>query len=120
MAWNDPKNDWDDGDLVAASDLNKVANDLIFLHQPAFVSVYNQGTMSIPNDAATPISFPDIRNETESSMQGANLTRLNPPYDGLYLISGRVTWPANGTGIRYIQITLNGTVIAKVQRGNVS
>jgi hypothetical protein len=120
MAWTTPVTNWANNDLVSASHLNAIGNNLVYLNEPAFANVYNNGTVSIPNNAATAITFEDVRNETVSSMQGANQARLNAPYDGIYLLIGQVIWNANGTGSRYIQLTLNGSAIARTQRGSVS
>src|SRR5687768_2778312 len=108
MAWGEPKTNWNDGELVDAADMNEIGNDLIFLHEPAFVSVNNTADVSIENNIATSFPFNNDRLKTVTSMHSTSsqTTRLKPPYDGLYYIHGQVQWAANSTGNRQVRITL--------------
>lgn len=56
MAWTTPKTDWETGELVAASDLNAIGENLAALKHPATAVYTTTADLSIPKDG----SFSDL------------------------------------------------------------
>jgi len=99
------------GDVVKA--------DLDFLANPPACRVYNSAaTTSIPNNAATTLTFDSERFDTDSMHSTVtNTSRITVNTAGLYVVNAQVFFAGNGTGERYVAINVNGaTTIVRVQQ----
>lgn len=75
--------------------------------------VYRSAVQSISNDTITPITFDQQYSDRWDMWQaGTNPTRVTIREPGWYLISGRVIFAANATGVRQAGIARNGVNFA--------
>jgi hypothetical protein len=84
-----------------------------FLQQRPHLLVYSASPQSIPNNAATALTF-DTR-VADADMDGSNYftltgSKFTARYPGWYDAVGRYTCLANATGVRYVQFAVNGVV----------
>ncbi len=69
--------------------------------------VFNNANISIPNNAATFLTFNSERFDNDNIHDIAvNTDRLTVRTAGIYVISGSVRWAANATGFRLLRIHL--------------
>jgi len=81
------------------------------------VRVYRTIDQTITNDQWSPITFNAMRFDTGgmwNSLQGYMLTCKEK---GIYQITGNIIWEANTSGIRSIEIDLNGVTSIAAMRG---
>ena len=78
--------------------------------------VYNNANLSRNNaDFATLLTFNTERYDTDAYHDtSSNTGRITIPtgLGGYYRVGAHVEWASNATGIRYLYLTINGTVIA--------
>jgi len=67
-------------------------------------------TQSIPNAAATAMTFDTQDTNVGALWAAGNPTRLTAPRTGFYAIGVYASWAANATGVRTIQLRSNGSV----------
>lgn len=83
--------------------------------------VYNSANISIPNNAATALTFNSERWDTDGiHSTTTNTGRLTCVTAGIYSIFGHIRFAANATGIRSVFIRLNGTTIIGSQLNHQS
>lgn len=83
------------------------------------VQVYNSANQSIADNSITALTFDSERKDTDSYHDTVtNSSRLTVPsgQGGTYIITGHVLWDANATGVREIDIRLNGTTFIARER----
>lgn len=87
------------------------------------VRVYRNANQLIPDSAWTMVSFNAQRWDVPDNDQwvlAPNPTRLTCQWDGIYVITGNVSWEANVTGIRMVRIVVNDAVdVARTQAQNL-
>lgn len=72
--------------------------------------VYNSANLSTADSTLTALTFNSERFDNgDLHSTVANTGRLTVPITGLYLIGGNVEWAAHATGLRELNIRLNGT-----------
>lgn len=81
--------------------------------------VYNSATISHATSGANQaVTFNSERyDDADYHSTVSNTSRLTAPAPGRYLIGGCVTFAANVTGVRYLQIRLNGATFIAIQGG---
>ena len=81
-----------------------------FRHLNSMVQVYLSAAQSIANNTLTIINWPNERIDTDGLHDNVtNNSRLTAAVAGKYLIMAAVGFVVNATGIRLIQVLLNGT-----------
>jgi hypothetical protein len=76
--------------------------------------VYHSAAQPSNDNAVLVVSFDSERWDSSGLHDAALPTRLTCPETGIYLISGSVSFAANATGRRYLDIYLNGnTMLAR-------
>lgn len=95
---------------------NAVKAGLDYLANTPACRVYHNAAQSAPNATFLVLAFNSERFDLASLHDTAtNNSRLTASSAGIYHIFGHVSWAANATGIREVQILLNGaTVIADI------
>ena len=87
---------------------------LVNLKEDVGARVIRTSTQMVDTATWTDISFDTESWDTDSLHDpSSNPERLTAPYDGKYLVSGAIQWPANATGGRYIELRVNGTSVAR-------
>lgn len=78
--------------------------------------VYNSANISVANNTVQALTFDSERYDTDSiHSTSSNTSRLVAPFAGTYLIAGTMRFASNATGIRAVQLRLNGgTLIGSV------
>jgi hypothetical protein len=71
--------------------------------------VFRSSDQSIPDAALTVVAFDSVRHDPFGMWQSGAPTRLTVKYPGLYLAIANLTFDANTTGQRAVQIRANGT-----------
>ncbi len=84
MAWTTPKTDWETGELVAASDMNAIGENLAALKNPA-TAVY-----TVPEDITD-----SSRNNFADVGSNFNLTLITAGGDVMIHFHGRLTYAAS-------------------------
>jgi len=88
------------GDVPTADQFDQAIN-------PNSCVALRSATQSIPNNSSTAISF-DGEEFDNSSMITPTSSTITIQEDGLYLITAEVAIAANATGIRGIEVIING------------
>lgn len=74
--------------------------------------VYNSGDLTISNGTTTTLTFDSERYDTDTIHSTASNTgRLTATTAGKYVIVVSIRWAANATGVRLLQLRLNGTTL---------
>lgn len=77
--------------------------------------VYNSANISISNNSNTALTFDSERFDSDPNggihSTGSNTSRLTCQTAGAYIVGGNVSWAANATGTRQLQIRKNGTTV---------
>lgn len=105
---------WVAGEIVTAAFLNSNVRDAgnFFLSWPAFEG-RQALAQSIASVTPTPILLDTEDVDTDSGHSTAtNTSRYTPQTQGRYMISGGISWAANGTGIRNTELWKNGAAIS--------
>jgi hypothetical protein len=77
--------------------------------------LFNSAGITISHDTVTNLTFNTERFDTDNMHSlSSNTERITINTPGKYLISGNVSWTANGTGIRLIYIRLKDTTFLSV------
>lgn len=98
------------GDSLAKLQAYGNIGDLPIGYRNVTVRVFNSANISILNDAATVLTFDSERWDTDGiHSTSANTGRLTCVTPGEYLIFAQILFEANATGVRRLQIRLNGT-----------
>jgi hypothetical protein len=113
MSWHDPTADpWPfvDDELVAAADLNPLLDNLQFLGSKPSVGVHVTPP-TISDSTLTVIDWDNEDWKTVTSMHtnGSHPERLVVPYDALYEVFADVVFEAAASGVRRVDLVLNGT-----------
>lgn len=122
------KQTWTDGVSSCSAARNNVHEDGINdAHYQPSVRAYNNANQLLLSGSLTALAFNSERFDTAGNSASTmhdnvtNNSRLTCRYAGKYLVSVNVRWTANATGIRYIDVLLNGTTpIAVNQVGAIS
>lgn len=102
---------WADNDSLNTTNLNTGVRDPIqFAQNPSAAVAERSTTQSIPNAVGTAVSF-DVEHFDNDAMFAPTSTQITVVEDGLYDLSGFVSWASNATGYRSVQLALNGTRI---------
>lgn len=113
MAWTTPRT-WVAAAILTAAQLNTdIRDNENFLFNPPQCRAFNNANISITNNLDTILGLNSERwdSGTPSNNMHDNTTnnsRIICRVAGLYLISGHISWAANATGKRYLQLRLNG------------
>jgi hypothetical protein len=74
--------------------------------------VYNSANISCADNVDTVMTFDTERWDTDTIHSTvSNTGRLTATTAGIYIITGHIRWAANNTGLRFLQVRLNGTTI---------
>jgi hypothetical protein len=113
MAWTTPNTSWADGNLVDASDMNDIGNNLDYLYnRPVGARVYNSSNISVSDSSLTALTFDSERFDTDDMHDlVTNTGRLTFTTAGKYLVKGQVEWSGDSNGRRELTIRLNGATI---------
>lgn len=118
MAWSAPSTR-STLDVISATNWNEVVNDLLWLGRDApHCSVYNSANISISDSARTALTFNGERYDTGGCHSTvSNTGRLTVPSggDGVYLIWGSAEYAAAASGVRNLEIRLNGSTLIAIQ-----
>lgn len=77
---------------------------------------YVTGATSVGNNSTTVLTFTSTYDN--GSYFGSN--RFTIAQTGLYLVNGYVHWPSNSTGVRVLELRLNGTDYINGQSDNAA
>ncbi len=121
MPWTAPKT-WATNEVVTAANMNThLRDDMAWLgtDKPR-CEARRSASQSISTSTPTAIQFNDSDIYDVGGMHdpAVNNTRLTVPAGGagLYLVGGRTGWESNNTGLRAIDIRLNGTSTGAFER----
>ena len=79
--------------------------------------VYHNANQSISHDTATALAFNSERADTDTIHDtSTNNSRLTCKTAGVYTIVGQCGFDANGTGLRELQLKLNGSTLIAIKR----
>jgi hypothetical protein len=102
------------GTSIDAADLNIIENGIFEISYAPAVGVFHNANQAITTSTLTALAFNSERFDqvanAASTMHDTvtNNTRLTCRYAGVYDIKGCVVWAGNATGIREVDIRLNG------------
>ena len=112
------------GDKLTASRWNTIGTALGFLLNPPEAVATNTASTSILNNTLTTIPFATETKDTGGTWDGAmhdnvtNNSRVTITTTGTYQVSARISWTANATGRRTMQLNKNGTGIDSIGIAN--
>lgn len=121
QAWTAPRT-WVTSELVTSAIMNThVRDNLLALRSHIGARAYHNANQSITSATLTVLALNSERYDTDTIHDTAtNNSRLTCKTAGVYAISGNVSFAANATGLRELDILLNGaTMIASKTVGNV-
>lgn len=120
MSYSSPRT-WATDDPITAAALNQdVRDNVAFLANPPRCIVYNNANISIPNNAATALTFNSERQDSDAMHStSSNTSRITCVTAGLYDLFGCIRWASQGTvtGVREVGIRLNGATYLAVNDG---
>ena len=98
------------GEVATADNINTYFSGISFLENVPVCRVYASSTQSIGTSAITAINFQATQIDTYNGHSNSvNNSRYTFQVAGIYLVSGVVSWQANGSGIRASQIQVNAS-----------
>lgn len=103
MAWTTPKTDFATGDLLLASQMNDIGNNLNESYgTTSHAAVELSSDQALANNTDTAISWDAESLDTDSYWAGANPTRLTVPEDGVYymIATAQLDFPNSGGNFR--------------------
>lgn len=80
------------------------------------VRARNGSAQSIPNNTLTTVTFP-TENWDSANAFNASTGVFTAPIDGVYLVTGVISWNSNATGQRYGYVVQNGTLTGYFNNG---
>lgn len=96
------------GQKLLAADWNaKVRDSIIAAAKPPTCRVRRATSQSIPNNAATPISFSAEDWDTANMWAAGDPTKLYAPVAGIYLATFSASYAVNAAGVRQLYIIDN-------------
>lgn len=111
MAWTAPAT-WSINDVVTADDMNNIEDNLDYLKQYIENSVEVRRTSALSFSSG---SYANMYWETENYDNGdlsSSALNLTAPVSGLYYVEASIQFASHATGLRYIQLIKNGSVVA--------
>lgn len=87
--------------------------------QAVFIAT-RSSTQSLANATVTAISLSTPTLDTLGAYSAGNPSRFTPTVAGYYAITGTMGFAANTTGVRIIEVALNGTAVAAQQFSTAS
>lgn len=105
------------GTPITAAKLNVYEDGLFNAHQQPAVCVFHNANQSIANNTITALAFNSERYDQAGGAASTqhdtvtNNSRLTCRYAGVYAIAATISWTANGTGHRRIELRLNATTV---------
>lgn len=103
---------WAANDLITAAKLNQdVRDNVSFLATPPSCRVFNSANISHATSGATQfLTFNSERWDSQTLHSTSSLTgRITMPVAGKYLVGGNISFASNTTGVRTLNIRVNGT-----------
>src|SRR5262252_6806646 len=116
------KQTWTDGaSSASAARLTVIENGINDTSYAPAVRAFHNAAQSVTS--GTPLAlalnserFDQAGNAADSMHDNStNNSRLTAKYAGVYQITGNVEWAANSTGVRSLQIRLNGSTILGIE-----
>lgn len=83
-------------------------------HPQPSARVFNNASVSIPNNVHTAIAFNSERWDTTGFHNAINPSRLTAPVAGVYSMVANVAWAAGGGARRLVSIRLNGETFISI------
>lgn len=100
---------WQPGDIGSASLLNgQVRDPILFLLNPPLLQVSQSSAQSIANVTPTVLQLQNLIADTYGGWNASTWT-YTIPIAGWYDLDMVAHFAANATGVRYVQLTQNGT-----------
>jgi hypothetical protein len=105
------------GDEVSPTEVNQLRSAVEQLERFVGARVGRSAVQAIPNATITSVFFTTEEYDSANFHSNTvNANRFTVTAAGLYLISGSIIWPLTSGGERYVDITLNGTLVMTAQR----
>lgn len=99
--------------VLTSTDLNTAVQVLRHLLDPPVWTVYQSSTTTLPNNTWTTIGFDSqlVLSGHGGHSTSSNNSRYTCPVDGVYELSGKISFDSNTTGRRQSRWILNGSAI---------
>lgn len=112
MAYAAPPN-FATGAILTEAQLDTLSDDITFLANPPHCRVYNSAAWSHATSGSyLAVAFDSERKDTDTMHSTAtNTSRISFTTAGWYDVGGHLEFAANATGVRGIQIRLNGATV---------
>lgn len=106
------------GEAVTSTNINTYYSGILFLENPPLFKATTTVSVSIPNNAFTPMTW---NNNVVDTYNGhstvTNPSRYVAQVAGWYHVTGAIQWANNTTGIRDVIFSVNGTLVGEAFNG---